>query len=282
MPQTAKESPMLCNTNNLKGFVIQGLDGEIGHINDLYFDDDAWVVRYFVAETRSLLSSRKVLLSPMALQEPHWEDRMLKVSLTQGQAQGSPAVDFGQPVTREQEAQYLAYSGLHAYWDGHGLWGDSMYPFNVVPDYIASRADWTARQREDALSLRTEGARKRSASPHLRSCEAVLGYHVHTRDGDSGHIADILVDDVTWAIRYLVVDTSNWWTSHKVLIAPAWISALHWDSETVSTDLSRDAIYSSPAFDPNAVLDRAWELRLHEHYSRLGYWTRDEALEGPH
>jgi hypothetical protein len=66
-----------------------------------------------------------------------------------------------------------------------------------------------------------------------------------------------------------------------VLIAPAWISGVHWGNETVSVDLSREALKASPAYDPDAVLDRAWELRLHAHYSRIGYWTRDESLGTP-
>jgi hypothetical protein len=64
---------------------------------------------------------------------------------------------------------------------------------------------------------------------------------------------------------------------NKVLIAPAWISGVHWSSETVSVDLSREAIQASPVFDPDAVLDRAWELRLYEHYNRPGYWAREDA-----
>jgi hypothetical protein len=107
-------------------------------------------------------------------------------------------------------------------------------------------------------------------------------FSIQGADGEIGHVTDLYFDDDAWVIRYFVVETRSLLSSRKVLLAPAWISGLHWDSETVSTELSRAAIYSSPAYDPNAVLDHAWELRLHEHYSRLGYWTRDEALEAPH
>jgi hypothetical protein len=44
----------------------------------------------------------------------------------------------------------------------------------------------------------------------LRSFAAVKVYHVHASDGSIGHVADFLVDDVAWDIRYLVIDTNNW------------------------------------------------------------------------
>jgi hypothetical protein len=83
----------------------------------------------------------------------------------------------------------------------------------------------------------------------------------------------MLVDDETWTIRYLVVNTSDWWLGHRVLVAPAWISDISWLEATVSVDLSREAIKHAPAFDPDALPDREQEKRMHEHYARPGYWA---------
>jgi hypothetical protein len=273
---------MLYNTNDMKNFKVMATDGEVGTIKDSYFDDDAWVIRYFLVETLSWLSSRKVLISPAAIELPDWQGGSLNVSITGGKIEGAPAIDTDKAVSRQMEEQYLEYYGYPRYWVGQGLWGQHMYPNGVPPDYVTSRLDWIERQREDEAAIVTERARHRNGSPQIRSCDTVSGYHVQTRDGEVGHISSFLVDEVSWAIRYLVVDTSNWWTSHNVLIAPPWISGVHWDSETVSTDLSRDAIHASPVFDLHAVMDRAWEVRLHQHYSRIGYWSRDESLEPPH
>jgi hypothetical protein len=143
----------------------------------------------------------------------------------------------------------------------------------------ANRPDWVERQREDELALSAERARHRNDDPHLRSCEAVTGYHVQAMDGEIGHVDGFLVDEETWAIRYLVVNTSNWWVGHKVLIALPWITGVHWSNQTVSIDLNRDEIKASPAYDADALLDRQWELKLHRHYRRTGYWTLPEAVE---
>ena len=56
----------------------------------------------------------------------------------------------------------------------------------------------------------------------------------------------LLVDDETWAIRYIVVDTSNWWLGHQVLIAPLWINEVRWSDERVSIDLTRQSVKDAP------------------------------------
>jgi uncharacterized protein YrrD len=257
---------MLRNAKDLKNFSIQANDGEIGHVKDLYFDDDAWAMRYLVVETGTWLSSRKVLISPMAVQDPDWLSKSLGVSLTMKQIEKSPDVDTDKPVSRQNEEQYFGYYGYPYYWGGQGLWGEGMYPYSSLPDNVTGRTDWLERQREDELALRAERARHRHDDPHLRSCNAVVGYHVEARDGEIGHVAGFLMDELTWAIRFIVVDTSNWWMGHKVLIAPGWITGVHWTSETVSVNVNREDIQAAPAYDPAAVMDLAWELQFHEHY----------------
>jgi hypothetical protein len=270
---------MLRNTKDLDNFAIRATDGEIGNIKDMYFDDDAWAVRYFVVETGSWLNSRKVLISPVSVQQPDWHGKTLPVSITQSQVSKSPNIDTDKPVSRQNEEQYLGYYGYPYYWGGEGLWGEGMYPYGVAPAYLSNGPDWVERQREDEAALAAERARHRNDDPHLRSCATVNGYHVQATDGEIGHISGFLVDEASWAIRYLVVDTSNWWMGHEVLVAPPWINGVHWSDKTVSVDLSRDAIKASPAYDSKAVLDRAWERNLHRHYGRTGYWSSAEALE---
>ena len=114
--------------------------------------------------------------------------------------------------------------------------------------------------------------RHRDDDPHLRSCEAIVGYHLHVTAGEVGHVEGFLVDDETWAIRYLVVNTSNWWLGHKVLIAPQWISGVHWSDQSVTVDLSREAVRTAPVYEPSVALDRPREMSLHTHYGLPPYW----------
>ena len=268
---------MLRSMKDLENYTIGATDGQIGHVKDFYFDDDAWVVRYFVVDAGSWLSSRKVLISPIAVHKPDWSQRTLPVSITKEQVKNSPNIDTDKPVSRQNEEQVLGYYGYPYYWGGLGMWGDGLYPYAMVPGYAGFGVDQVERERELEAYLHDERARHRNDNPHLRSCNAVTGYHIHATDGDIGHVAGFLVEDETWAIRYLVIDTSNWWVGHKVLIAPPWITGVQWSDQTVSVDLSRESIKDSPAYDSTVTWSRDQELSLYRHYDRSGYWADSRA-----
>lgn len=264
---------MLRNTKDLENYAISATDGPIGHVKDFYFDDDAWVIRYLMVDAGSWLSSRKVLISPISVQHPDWLKRTLPVSITKDQVRNSPNIDTDKPVSRQNEEQTMGYYGYPNYWGGGGLWGEGLYPYAMVPGYAGDRLDRAERDREEEACLSAARARHRNDDPHLRSCKAVTGYHIHATDGEIGHIAGYLVDEETWAIHYLVVDTSNWWLGHKVLIAPVWITGVHWGNETVSVDLTRESVKGAPVYDPDVTWSRDLDRGLYGHYGRAGYWS---------
>ena len=267
---------MLRNTKDLEKNVIKATDGEIGHVKDFYFDDDAWVIRYLVVETGSWLTSREVLISPISIQPPNWEESTLPVSITMEQIRNSPNIDTNEPVSRQNEIHYLGYYGYANYWGGAGMWGAGMYPYKMGSGFTGYGLDNVALDRDLEAHLSAERARHRNDDPHLRSCNTVIRYHIHATDGDVGHVAGYLLDDKTWAIRYLIVDTSNWWMGHQVLVAPAWITGVHWPDQTVSVDLSRGAIKSAPLYDPTVEWNRDMEFYLYRHYGRSHYWPSPE------
>jgi hypothetical protein len=71
------------------------------------------------------------------------------------------------------------------------------------------------------------------------------------------------LDDQTWAIRYLIVKTSNWWLGHKVLLAPQSIQDVSWLESKVLFNLTRQSIKEAPAYDPTVLEGRTQLLRLH-------------------
>ncbi|MEO5732931.1 MAG: PRC-barrel domain-containing protein [Rubrivivax sp.] len=267
---------MLRTLKELHDYTIGAADGDIGHVKDLYLDDEAWVVRYLVVETGGWLSGRRVLISPMAIGEPDWSARLLPVSITQAQVENSPDVDSEKPVTRQHEMDYATYYGYPAYWGGVGYWGAGMVPGLMLSGY---EGFGTAQDiQPEALNARAqaEAGRDKKPDPHLRSGAAITGYDIHASDGDIGHVSGMLIDDETWAVRYLVVDTSNWWIGHQTLVAPQWIEAVSWADRTVSVGLTRQAIKDAPVYDPSQSFARDNELRLHRHYGRDGYWEPAE------
>lgn len=267
---------MLRSTNDLKKYVVGATDGEIGQVKDFFFDDEKWVVRYLVVETGDWLSSRKVLISPFAIGRPAWAEKIMPVSITKEQVKNSPDVDTERPVSRQHEMQYTGYYGYPSYWGGAGLWGGGLYPDVMMAGYGPGGyygSPSAAQMEEVENQARAEVVRHESDDPHLRSCKTVTGYHIHATDGDIGHVQGFLVEDDTWAIRYLIVDTSNWWLGHQVLIAPQWIKEVNWGQRTVSVDLARQAVQDAPPYDPAVLLDRKRELQIYAHHRRSSYWS---------
>jgi hypothetical protein len=252
---------MLRNVNDLRGFAIHATDGVIGEVDDLYFDDENWAVRYLIVDTGGWLAGRKVLISPYALGVPNWEGRQLPVKLTKSQVEGSPDIDTQKPVSRQHEAHYSSYYGYPYYWGSEGLWGLGTYP-GIVADAAA------AQEKAPKETWPQE-----SADAHLRSCQELGGYHIHALDGDIGHVKDMLVDDHSWAIRYLIINTSNWWGGHLVLVSPQWVDEVSWADSKVSVGLTRQAVQEAPPYDPAVPVDRALEEAIYDHYGRQGYWS---------
>ena len=265
---------MLRSMNDLEDYAIRATDGTIGHVKDFYFDDEAWVIRYLVVDTGTWLSSRKVLISPIAIGHPNWAEKVLPVSITKEQVKNSPDIDTEKPVSRQHEIRYLGYYGYPYYWGGAGLWGGGIYPNMMMPGYAGFVSTPHAVQSEaEKAYARAEAARHQDDDPHLRSCKAVMSYHIQATDGDIGHVQGLLVDEETWAIRYIIVDTSNWWLGHQVLIAPQWIQDVSWPDATVSVNLTRQAVKDAPPYDSAAQLDRKQEMGIYKHYGRPGYWA---------
>ena len=65
-------------------------------------------------------------------------------------------------------------------------------------------------------------------------------------DGTLGHVADFLIDDSTWDVRYLMVDTRNWLPGRKVLVPPSAIEDIDWENRQVRVRLNREELKRSP------------------------------------
>ena len=131
---------MLRNVKDLRGYAIRATDGVIGHVDDFYFDDEGWAIRYLVVDTGRWLPDRQVLISPVLIGHPDWSARLLPVFLTKAQLKSSPDIDTKRPVSRQHEAAYHGYFGYPYYWGGAGLWGMGAYPVHVS-DIVEDRSE---------------------------------------------------------------------------------------------------------------------------------------------
>ncbi|MEO8428395.1 MAG: PRC-barrel domain-containing protein [Verrucomicrobiota bacterium] len=261
---------MLRLAKEFKSFKLRARDGDIGGAKEFYFDDQHWTVRYLVADTGGWLSGRQVLISPYALEPAIEADRVLPVDLTKNQIEESPSLASHEPVSRQYERQYYGYYNWPMYWSGPYLWGSSAHPPRQHGEII-----WFGGMGISPLEPPAYPAhRAETGDPHLRSTHAVTGYQIHALDGEIGRVEDFIIDDETWSIRYLVVDTKHWWAGKCVLVSPRWIERVSWDESKVFVNLACEMVRHSPEYTPES-LNRDYETSLHGHYGQQGYWVDD-------
>ena len=261
---------MLDKVKILLGYELDSLDGEIGRVKEFYFDDQYWVIRYLVADTGNWLTDRQVLISPYVLNAVIKDERHIIVQLTKKQIEDSPPLDSDKPVSRQFETAYYGYYGWPMYSGGPYMWGPFSYPL------IGGAYSGVASDREATGESNQE---KKVWNPHLRSTRDVTGHRIQAVDGEIGHVEDFVIDDQTWAIRYLVIDTRNWWPGKKILVSPKWIERISWEESKVFINLSRDAIKQSPEYTAEFLLTRDYEAALHRHYNRRAYWLDEQVAQ---
>ena len=247
---------MLRSILDIKGYTIGARDGHIGHCSDFLFDDTNWTVRYIVADTRKWLPGRKVLISPIAIDDINAIKRSLNVHLVREQVETSPPLDTDAPVSRQYEIAYNRHYRWEHYWDGESVWGAYQLPRPL---------SLSAGEKTPPVAV--------DNAPNLRSTKEVAGYHVQAIDKDIGHIEDFIMDQDSWIIRYLVIDTSNWLPgSRKVLVPPDWAERVDWSRRKVLVNQTSEQIRSSPRYDPTFPVNRKLKVTLYDFYGKPYYW----------
>lgn len=246
---------MLLAESALKGYAIEADDGSIGTVHDCLFDETTWKLRWLVIDTRSWLMGRKVLIHPSAAGQPDIADLRLPVHLTKAQIKASPAISFDLPVSEQIEKEMYGYYGWEPQW-------------GVGASYIGpDHGDSKVLERLDSEYKTGLG----DGDPKLQSVAAITGCPVEATDGSIGHVQDCLIDGTTWDVRYLIVNTSNWWFGQHVLLSPHAVRQITWAPRKVLLNVTRDRVKNSPPWSPIDLIDESYQRRLHGYYDWPGY-----------
>jgi len=221
------------NIDNLIGWRLIATDGEIGKLDDFYFDDDSWTIRYLIINMEEGAPGRKVLIAPVALLKDQSAKGMFFVGHTKTQIHNSPDIDTAKPVSRQQEIELYGHFAWKGYWDSGFYAGGLAAPPEGLP----------------------ATARRPGADLHLRSTRFVNGFHVHGESTEVGYICDLILDDQTWKIAYLVVDTRPFRGEKKLLVSVLHVLQMWWSDSEVYLDEKKVAIDKSEVFEPAAFTD---------------------------
>jgi hypothetical protein len=255
---------MLRIADSLRKYVLTAVDGEIGQFDDFFFDDMHWTIRYIVADTGEWIRESLVLISPYSIRSLQEDSKLIETNMTVEQIEKAPKIDSGEQMSRQFEVAYNMYYGWPHYWAEPGVWGASAIPMPMTPRIgespEASEAGWNA---------------------DLHSGREAEGFHIIASDGEVGHVAGFILDDIDWTIRYFVIDTKNWWPGKHVLLAPHWAGRVDWGEQQVHVDISRDVIREAPPFDPHSFVTRDYEAQLCTYYHKDAYWTGTDCATKP-
>jgi hypothetical protein len=226
---------MLRDLQKIKNCVVQGTDGIIGTVADVYFNDQTWKIHYIAADTGNWLQGRHVLIAKESLLLPKWETGSFPASVSKLQVERGPEFEIDKPLSWQKEREICSYYRWSTY-----------YPLD-----------------ENALSV---------FPGILTSANGLKDFSLLATDGEIGKIINFIIDDMDWIVRYLVVDTAKWLAGRTVLLSPMWKKSIDWADRMVVVDLTQEQIEHSPEYDPLAPIQREDEIQLYSHYGMPYYW----------
>jgi hypothetical protein len=247
---------MLYEAKTIKGYKLHSLNGEIGKAKEFYFDDQLCSIRYLVADTGNWLVGKQVLIPPQALIAVNSNERSITINLTKKQIEDSPPLSSNKPVSRQFEKDFRIYYG----WQNDYNYKKTIIPY-LVPD------------DEDSEIIKE----KKHWDPHLRSINDMIGFTIEAPDGEFGCVEDFIIDDETWSIRYLVVNTRDWWLGKRILVAPQWIEKVFMGTSKMFVSFSCQTFKQVPEYTGESMLTREYEASLFDNCDCQGYWVDEPA-----
>lgn len=225
---------MLRHTKDIRGFKLDASDGELGKVKEFLIDDLVWRVRYLIADTGRWIPGRLVLISPTSLGVADEKSKTITVNLAKDTIKKSPSIVTDRPVSRQNEIMLADYYGWPTYWE--------------------------------------KVTRESAGDPTLRSSKEIIGYDVVALDSPAGKIDNIIIDDLSWDVRYMIVDTKKIGQGRKVLIALEWVTLIDEKEKKILVDVPQDMINDAPIYSPEKPINRAIEAELFDYYKKKYYW----------
>jgi uncharacterized protein YrrD len=248
---------MLRSIQDLLACSVTCPDGDLGKIDQIYFDVHSRRVRYLVIDTSAWGYGQKIWVPPCCVHQIDFSSKVVRLNLVQQKMLASPAIDMQGPISRLQEGKLVNYYGCKPYWEETHAQCASRYPSGAINSTAGGEPEGHER-----MTLHTNAV---NSSVHLLSTRQASGYTIEAVDGPIGHIRDFVFEDETWMIRYLTIDTHEWWQSEtEVLLSTESIDSIESAGFTISTTLGRDAIQNSPVYLDYVPLRRMDETQLHK------------------
>lgn len=231
---------MLRSMKDLEDYRLGTTDGVTGCVNNFYVDQKTWLIRHMTANTGPWRFGRNVQVAAHSIGRPNWSEKILPVWLTKAQLGRCPVAVTADRIP-DAAGIALATPGIPA-----------------VTTAAAMQAATTPPREPDA---------------GLLSCNAIMRCRIQALDRRSGHVHGLLINDDTWAVKYLIMATNHWWAGHLVLIESQSVLSVGESNAIITVNLSGEAVAASPRYELDTQLAREKALDVYADYAHLGYWA---------
>jgi hypothetical protein len=217
---------MLRSVRKLRHMRVHASDGEVGRVDEVYFDDMSWGLRHIVVEIDRSLGGRRVLVPPAHVSGVDHCASTVHLSIPAGTAADGPGADSDMPVCRQKEAAACRSLILPAYWAGSGVPGAC----GLSPLYLGT----------DGASDRESGTGAHDA--HLRSSREVLGYHLRVGETWIGRVDDFLFEESEWRILFIQAARNRWSSVKRGRFSTSRVESIEWGHREMVMDLPAEAM----------------------------------------
>jgi uncharacterized protein YrrD len=256
---------MLHSYDDLRHYAVRAADERKGHVDDLYFDDQSWAIRYLVVHTGFLFSARQSLIRADLLSAPEVDKREFPVSVKAEDIENAPPPESHEPVSARRDRRFAMDLAL---WPPFLIGFDEARYTPLVAETQIMHHLRDADPTEDADQNRSGT----SADPHLRSMYEVSGYRVVARDEEFGSVVDFLIDPESWQLRYVVVDTGAWLPGKRVVITTGHVSGIDAEAGSIHVDIDKADVESAKPLASVEDLKRSSYQEFAEQYGTGGMW----------
>jgi sporulation protein YlmC with PRC-barrel domain len=107
----------------------------------------------------------------------------------------------------------------------------------------------------------------------LRNASEMHGYAIMASDGHIGTVSDLLFEDTTWRVRWVVVDTGDWLPGRKVILPISVLGHIDASQEKFPVRLTKKQVEDSPDIDTARPVSRQLETSVYDYYGWSPYWS---------
>ncbi|WP_332697414.1 PRC-barrel domain-containing protein [Halalkalibacter lacteus] len=230
---------MYLKSSNLQTFSLLSKDGELGSIDDFYFEASNLMIRYFAINTRKWFFGGTGLLSPKAFAAINIPEQMIEVTITKEQLKNSPKLSDHSPLSLAYEKKLNHYYGWSLYWK------DQIAPPIEGENLSGSPMNGVFTSADDQQEL----VQLNQTHHVLRTSSELIGCKVYAKNKEVGKITDLVIDHQSWDIRFLEIDIGGFLSKQVVPLSTNWISEINWIDGVVLMNKDKQEVEQTLSFE---------------------------------